>query len=160
MPDTNLRKLPIDRTLFELAFERDVDFAEYEECMVIDRETGEIILYYEDDDDAYTAAGLDPEENRAVRERVEAAPERYLEVPGLQHGEHHDILRAFLRSGWTDDEDLWGRTYELYDGSIGRWIKAVGDQPILQSYYRFRDRRIAELAEDFLRGQGIEPNWT
>ena len=29
-------------------------------------------------------------ENRVGREPVAAAPERYLEIPGLDHGEHHE----------------------------------------------------------------------
>ena len=160
MPDTKLRKLPIDRGFFEMAFERDVDYAEYPDHAILDRETGELIWFYEADEAAYSAAGLDPEENRATREQVEAAPARYLEIPGLDHGEHHDILRAFLKSDWTGDEGLWRRTYDLYTGSIGRWKKALRDPRVLDAYDAFRNRRIAERAEDFLREHGIDPEWT
>ncbi len=160
MADTKLRKLPIERGSFEMAFERDVNYAEYEDHAILDRETGELIWFYEEDEDAESAAGLDPQENRTIRAQVEAAPARYLEILGLDHGDHHDILRAFLRSGWTEDEDLWHRTYDLYTGSIGRWKKALRDRRVLDAYHAFRDRRIAELAEDFLREHGIAPDWT
>jgi len=45
--------------------------------------------------------GLDPDENGEMRERIEAEPKRFLLIPGLDHGEHHDILKAFLRSDWA-----------------------------------------------------------
>ena len=38
-------------------------------------------------------AGIAPEENSALREGIEAAPARYLEIPGRGHDEHHDLLR-------------------------------------------------------------------
>ncbi len=134
MADTKLRKLPIERGSFEMAFERDVNYAEHEDHAILDRETGELIWFYEEGEDAEFAAGLD-------------------------HGDHHDILRAFLRSGWTEDENLWHSTYDLYTGSIGRWKKALRDRRVLDAYHAFRDRRIAELAEDFLREHGIAPDW-
>ena len=30
-----------------------------------------------------------------LREKVDTSPERYLLIPGRDHGEHHDILREF-----------------------------------------------------------------
>lgn len=38
-------------------------------------------------------------------EKINASPERYLEIPDRDHGEHHDILQDFLSSNWTDDEE-------------------------------------------------------
>ena len=104
-------------------------------------------------------AGIPAAENRALCEGIAAAPARYLEIPGLDHGDRHDMLRAFLKSDWTDDEALWRRVYEAYTGSIGRWKKAVRDRSIVDAFNVFQERRAAELGEDFLRAQGIEPEW-
>ena len=61
---------------------------------------------FEDDDDAEMYAGIDPRENAALRSKIDTYPETYLQIPGRDHGEHHDILRDFLNSNWTDDEEL------------------------------------------------------
>jgi hypothetical protein len=90
---------------------------------------------------------------------VAGEPARCLEIPGLDHGDHHEMLRAFLKSDWTDDDDLWRRVYELYTGSIGGWKRAVPDRSIVHAFNAFEERWTAELAEDFLRTHGIEPEW-
>ena len=64
------------------------------------------------------SAGIEPEENQALRERINASPERYLEIPGLSHGEYYGILKEFLNSDWTDDDELWQRAQDAYSGSI------------------------------------------
>ena len=44
------------------------------------------------------------EENREGHAQIAAEPERYLAIPGLDHGTHHESPRQFLRSDWTGDE--------------------------------------------------------
>ena len=93
-----------------MAFGRDVDFHDaYPQSAYLDRLTGDIIWLYDEDDDAYIEVGVAPEENRADRERVASDLHRYLEIPGLDHGDHHDILRRFLHSEWTEDTALRAR---------------------------------------------------
>jgi hypothetical protein len=153
-------RLAIDRTDFELAFGRDADeYLTYETIPYLDRRTGAVVWVYENDEEAWDEANIPAAENRAQREAIAAAPKRYLEIPGLDHGDHHDMLRAFVRSDWTDDEDLWRRVYEAYTGSIGRWKRAVPDRTIVHAFHAFEERRTAEMAEDFLRANGIEPAW-
>ena len=90
---------------------------------------------------------------------VAAEPERYLEIPGLDHGEHHEILRRFLRSDWTGDDARCRRADEAYSGSIGRWKRDVGDEGAVHAFHAFQEERIVELAEEFLRKNTIVPEW-
>lgn len=160
MTEEKRKRLTIERFAFEMAFGRDPDTTyTYETSVYLNRETGEVLWVYEDDEEAEMEANIPAAENRALRQRIAAAPKRYLEIPGLEHGDHHDMLRAFIKSNWTDDDDLWGRVYEAYTGSIGRWKRAVPDRTIVHAFHAFEERRTAEMAEEFLRENGIEPEW-
>ena len=155
------RKLVIDRSMFQMAMDmdRDQSFGDNRDMPYLDRETGEIHWVFEDDEDAESIVNIPAEENRAIREAIEAAPDRYPEVPGVGHGDHHDILRKFLRSPWTDDEEAWERAYDAYRGSIGRWKDAVDDRDVIHAYYRFQEEKVLEMGVDFLHDNGIEPEW-
>ena len=139
--------------------DRDNLFGDHQDIPYLDSKTGEILWIFEDDEDAESIANISAEENREMREAIEAAPDRYLEVPGVDHGEHHDILRSFLRSPWTDDDAAWQRVYDAYRGSIGRWKDAVDDRDVIHAYYRFREQKMLEMGVEFLRETGIEPEW-
>jgi hypothetical protein len=155
-----MRKIRVDESIFIHAFERDVDFHDHcAQSTYLDLETGEVLWIYEEDDEAEFETGIEPEENAALREQVDTSPERYLLIPGRDHGEHHDILREFLKSPWTDDEELRLRTRDAYAGSIGRWMEAVDDQAVINAYCGFRDRKIKELAEEFFEEHGLQPVW-
>ena len=143
------------------SFGRDADYPDaYPLLHYLDGNTGEVIWVYENDNDAYGIAGIPAEKNRGDRECAAADPERILEIPGLDHGEHHRIIRQFLGSDWTDDDALWQRANKAYTGSIGRWKRRVADRDVVHAFYAFRDARVAELAEEFLRENRITPNWT
>ncbi len=160
MEDSKLQKLTIEWISFELAFSHAPNpMYASTQFACLDRQTGEVIWVHENDEEADMEAGVPAEENRAARQRVEAAPERYLEIPGLDHGDDHDILRAFLNSDWTDDDALWRKTNDAYTGSIGRWKRAVNDRDIIHAYYDFSNEKAAEMAEEFLREHGIQPDW-
>ena len=79
----------------------------------LDLETGDIIWNYEDDEDAYMEARISTDDNRTTRERIESMPNRHREIPGLDHGDHHDILREFLDSDWTEDEEQHAKARPL-----------------------------------------------
>ena len=105
-----MRSVQINQLMFIDAFERDVDFHnEYPQSAYLDLETGEVIWVFEEDEDAEWATGIEPGETDDVRARIDGSPERYLEIPGRGHGEHHDILREFLNSDWTEDKELKSR---------------------------------------------------
>ena len=143
-----------------MAFGRDVDFHDaYPQSTYLDRLTGDIIWLYDEDDDAYIEVGVASEENRADRERVASDLHRYLEIPGLDHGDHHDILRRFLHSEWTEGAALRARAAEVYSGSIGRWKRDVRDDDAVQAFHAFREVHITRLAEQFLLDNGMKPQW-
>jgi len=154
-----MRKISVDEFMFLEAFQRDEDFEHYPQSTYLDLKTGEILWIFDDDHDAEMLAGIEPEENAALREKVETASEMYLEIRGRDHGEHHDILREFLNSNWTDDEELRAKVRDAYSSSIGGWKEEVDDQNVLNAYYDFRDRKIKELAEEFLHENDIQPIW-
>ena len=155
-----MRKIPVDESMFILAFERDVDFHDhFPQSTYLDLETGEVVWIFEEDDEAEFETGIEPEENAALREQINTSPKRYLLIPGRDHAEHHDILRDFLKSHWTDDEELRLWAQDAYAGSIGRWMEAVNDQEVVHAYFRFREHKIKELAEEFLKESGIQPVW-
>jgi hypothetical protein len=149
----------LDQAMFLMAFERDVDYQnDPPEDVFLDLVASDMAWIYEEDDDAETY-GLSPDENREMRERIEAEPKCFLLIPGLSHGEHHDILKAFLASDWTDDEDQHDLVRSAYFGSIGGWKKAIRDEKVIHAYYQFRDQRIVELADEFLSSHGVKVDW-
>jgi len=150
-----LHSLSIDQERFRSAFGRDVDFHElYPQKTYLDRRTGDIDLVYEKDEDA-EGEGIPLSDNRAMRERTKAAPDQYLELPGLTHGDHHDIFKEF------HDTECPEEVQGDYFGSIGGWIKSLDDESIKYKYdyFNFRDEKIRQMGEDFLRGHGIQPLW-
>jgi hypothetical protein len=155
-----VRKLEIDEMLFRQAFDRDADFHDaFPQSPYLNMETGEILWAYEDDEDAYMDIGAPSYENQAIRELIAASPDRYLEIPGLAHCDHHDILREFLDSDWTEDENTKNMARDAYFGSIGGWKRSLDDSSILHAFYDFRDHKTKQMAEEFLRKHGIDPQW-
>ena len=154
-----LKRLEIGYEFIE-AFGRDLFYDDLNvQSSYLDTETGEMIWIYEDGEDVELTYGITEEENTANRKRVEDNPERYLEVNGLEHGEHHGILLEFLDSYWTEDEELRRKANEAYSGSIGRWKEAVDNDDAVRSYYDYRDHIIESMAVEFFRKNGIEPEW-
>ena len=151
--------MKIDQTLFMMAFGRDVGFHDaFPQSTYLDRRTGGVVWTYNCDDDAQ-GEGIPAEDNREERERVAAEPVRYLKIPGLDHGQHHEILRQFLQSDWTRDYARRRRVGEAYFGSIGAWKKEVRDEEAVDTFRDFREAEITKRAEEFLRENGIDPEW-
>jgi hypothetical protein len=156
-----VRTISIAEVSFFDAFGIDADFHDlYPQAVYLDIEAGDVIWIFEEDQDAEMVAGIDPRENQKLREKIESSTEeKYFEIPGRSHAEHHEILQEFLKSNWTSDGKLRKRVYDAYSGSIGRWIEAVDDRTVVHTYYDFRDSKIKEIAEEFLQEHGIKPLW-
>jgi hypothetical protein len=148
MKATTLR---IDEMLFMQEFGRDDEYSpRYDQTAYLDRETGEIEHLFVDDRDAI---GDTPcEELAALRERISSARHRFLEIPELGHGAHHDLLGAFLASG--DHE----AGYYHSEFSIGKWKRAVREETWF-AYVEFRHGEVKRRAEAWLRDRGIGVKW-
>lgn len=150
----------IDKIMFIDAFEHGVDGRlDYARLAYLDRNTGQVLWLYEQDEHALDEANIPMEVNREGWKRIVADRERYLAIGSLHHGDEHDILRRFLRSNWTDDDARRERAREAYSGSIGRWKRHVRDAEAVRAYFAFQEEQVISLAEEFLRENGIEPQW-
>jgi hypothetical protein len=155
-----MKDLVIDEALFNQAFARDIDFEDVApQSAYLNTENGDLVWVYHDNEDAHSEAGIPPERAEAIRQQITASPEQYLEIPGLNHSDHHDILQAFIDSDWTEDEEAKSLARSAYHGSIGWWKTVVDDEHIIHVYYDFRYERTQQMAEEFLREHGINPQW-
>ena len=119
-----------------------------------------MIWLYESDHDAEMEAGISPdEESPGARSGRHRAGTLSGDFPGLDHTDHHRILRRFLWSDWTRDKARLQRAADAYRGSIGKWKRDVDDDETVQAFYAFREAEIEAMAEEFLRENGIEPVW-
>jgi hypothetical protein len=156
----NSIRLNIDTYPFMLAFEHSTDYETPDTARrtYLDRETGELLWLYESDRDATVYEGISPEDNAELREHIAGRPARYLEIPGLTHDDHHELLHAFLESDWTDDGDMRLIAHLAYNGTIGDWRYQVGED-IYAAFEAFRMDAIQSLAENWLVKNRIMPNW-
>ena len=158
MEDSKQGRIQIDWHNFHLAFARDTDFHDtWPQSVYLDLETGDVKWCFECDSDAEAEFGKGKaRDNAEMRRQIEETPDRYLEIPGLSHGDHHNILQEFLDSDWTDDEEQHTNASISYFGSIGGWIKTVEDESAVHGYFDYREVRTVDLASQFLRDHGIE----
>jgi len=152
-----MNALRIDRMLFLMAFERDVDYEESPQETYLDLVSGSVEWLFEEDENA-ELLGISARDNEAQRNRISGAPDQFLLIPGLSHHDHHDILRSFLASSWTDDDRQRNIAQDAYTGSIGRW-KRMANPDVIRAYQQFRDKKIAELAEEFLVQNDVKFEW-
>jgi len=160
-----MRKLKIAdpaRFLLREAFKQDVEYELHPQSFYLDLSTGRVTFVYESDEDASFEMGISPEKNQEERLLVESDPDRFLLIPGLSHADHHVILLDFLSSDRMHDEESGTRAEDAYSGSIGRWKKTIRqayDEETEYAYYNYRDERIDEMINEFLRQNGIEPEY-
>ena len=155
--DKKIRIL-IDETTFREAFDRDIDQEAYPATTYLDKKTGMVHWVYDSDEAAYIGCGIPESENRRARIKISNTKGRYLEIPGLSHGEHHDILKEFLDSDWTENQKTKKVIKGFYHGSIGAWKKDVS-QDIWYTFADFKEKNIEQRMNSFLQGKGLEPEW-
>lgn len=146
----------IDRKRFLKAFNRDTRFHDrVPQRVYLDRQTGDVLWVYQNDEDAEIEgmrAGLNDEH----RAQVGSEPERYLEIPGSTHDQHHQILRDFLQSDWTADEHEKALARNAYAESIGGWISSVENDHAVKAYFEYKEATLREMAQQFLRDNHIK----
>lgn len=152
---SHLRRIPV-HPLFYQAIGRDVNFHDPDQTAYLDLESGDVLWIYDHDEDAEVQGWIPPEDNAARRRLVEGAPERFVVIPGLGHGDHHDILVEFLESAWTDDEARRSWAKSAYrKRSIGGWMEDVGDAGAIRAYEDYLERVVDARANEFLRRHGV-----
>ena len=165
-----LKEISADEPLFRMAFEQDIPYHDIDEQDIpdpdiednafLDLRTGDVYWIADSDKDAATGWGIPENENRAMRLKIMAEPDRYPNIPGLSHGEHHDILEDFLASDWIKDENMKDFANASYTRNIWRWIEKVKDyEGILENYESFKQNEINRRIRDFFRGYGIRVKW-
>lgn len=154
-----MKILALEHGQFFSIFGRDTDYHDpYPVNAYLDKESGELLWVYEKDFDALMT-GVGEENNKAMREIVATQKSRYLEIVGLNHGDHHDILQEFIGTKWCDNEADLLAARSAYFGSIGAWLKTMASSPAKEGYFRYKDEKVIELGEQYLRRDGIEPIW-
>ncbi len=153
-----MRNLRVDLDQLESIFEfRQSEFSEPQQAY-LDLQTGEILWVYESDDDYAAVMNHEPEVNAENRERVEAQPDRFIEIPECDTIDDNEMLRAFLATEWTSDEMLARRAREAYHGSIGKWKKDIDHNPeIIRAWRAFESKAAQRRALEFLAEHGVEP---
>jgi hypothetical protein len=152
--------IKIDQAKFMVAFAADGDYhAEVGAIKTyLDRKNGALLTALADLASARVNFGdsavEDFLENAAD---VERAPGRYLEVPPMSHGQHHEVIRAFLDSQWNHGQERRNHALNVYypRRSIGCWLREVGDQETIDLYRAFKEEEELRLAEEFLRREGV-----
>ena len=91
---------------------------------------GDQVQVFKEDKDA-TVVSISAEENKETREELESNPSRYLLIPGLKHGQLHNIFINF-----TESDEMATKETTPYFGSIGGWFKQVNKPEIK---YAFKD---------------------
>jgi|GEM_PF-2538249 len=165
-PADQFVRLPIDERLFLDAFGRDRDFpvrapffhyAAY--TNYLDRRTGKVRRLYGAD----SGADRDPycrmtaNDNRAFQFCLLLSPRRYVELPGLPHSKHEELLRAFFASGRTNNS-----ARVAYEGRVWKWEQAMfeaGRANTVHEFHAYRDEQLRIMATEFLHEVGIEPDW-
>ncbi|MDB5864685.1 MAG: hypothetical protein JWO70_2491 [Betaproteobacteria bacterium] len=146
----------IDRKRFEQAFNRDNRYHDrFPQTVYLDRVTGDVIWVYENDEEA-EAEGVRAGLNDEHRAQVQAEPGRYLTIPGLTHDQHHQILRDFLESDWTEDEHEKELAKKVYARSISGWLSTVENEHAFRSYFEYKAATMKAMAQQWLRDNGIK----
>ncbi len=152
------RRLQINDGILRSEFMRDRDFDEPQYESFVDRDTGDILRVCDDDGDAKGYWGVPAKRNRDLRKLVKSDPKRFIGIPVPDHTWHHDTLREFLASNWTDGEKKRSDAAARYHGSIGGWLE-IADDDARDAYLAYREKTMERAMETFLSDNGIEPEW-
>ncbi len=120
--------------------------------ILLDLETGELLELSRD------TFGLDDEIAEAeasLREKVEAQPDRYEEVPTLSTREAYQLMERFAQTrAHEEDRQVFLRALEG-KGAFGRFRDAVRRARQEEDWNRFREEELEQLLRGWLQGLGF-----
>ena len=141
-----MKELPIDMDELALQLDRPREFPF---DVLLDLETGEIIQLAREDADYV------PDDDEELRQKVEAQPERYEEVPMLGSDEAYRFMERFAvtRSVEADRQAF----LNALDGKgpFGRFRDAVRRANQDDDWHRFRDEQFELHVRKWLEGLGL-----
>ncbi len=153
-----MKHLAIDKLFIEI-FEIDRDYDVCDCSYYLDIENGTVIVIdseFEQDETIWNGDSWISVDS--MKQVIEENGDRFIEITGLSHSDHHDILWKFIQSNWTDDEEYLQKAREAYFGSIGGWKKEIGyDEYILNNWEVFKEEEILRRALKFFHDHQIEP---
>lgn len=133
-----MKELKVNLDDLALAFERSPEMGLE---ALLDLETGEVV----------ELAGEDAE----LREKVEAQPERYEEVPMLRTEDEYRLMERFAETR-ADEEDRHQLLRALQGkGAFGRFRDAVSRARQEDDWHRFRDEQLELQLREWLQGLGF-----
>jgi hypothetical protein len=155
-----MKNLAVDYGQFFAAFGRDLDREVPEQTTYLDLNTGWVVFVYNDDEGGVAEYGIQPDENRRMKALVRQDPGRYLEIPGMSHGEHHNILEEFLDSDWSADEHARNAAADAYARrrSFGDFKRRTSPETV-QAFNAHRSDTMETEAVSFLRKHGVDVRW-
>lgn len=114
----------------------------------VDRETGEIIVVFEDDPEG---------ENEQIEERIEGEPGRYLYIDPIDSHEGFRIMEDFVDT-LPDSGDkqtliralLWRKPFSNFKAALSEMPE------IRNEWFEFHDRALRQYAKEWLAGEGID----
>lgn len=114
----------------------------------MDKQTGEILAVSE---------YLPEDENELNDSRIEAEPDRYVEIPQFRSGENFEIREDFVemlphsKEKRTLERALaWKKPFSNFKNALNE----MGE--LRQKWFDYEDKRLKEIAKEWLESEGIK----
>jgi hypothetical protein len=156
LDDRPLRKLPVDLSELDFAFE----WHEPEATYYLNLDTGAVVFVTRDDRQFLEEYGPDDPDNpsRIAIEVEEGFGTVYWEVPTLQSHESYEFMRDFIET--VENRRLQDALWDAINrGKPFRRFRAVLDHhpAELERWYAYKSARVRAHVLEWLHDNGIEP---
>ena len=142
-----MKQVDVDFGLLIDYLVEDSDYQLYPYTVYLNRENGELLSIYEDEQEVEIMFGISREETSHLRREVGEHPEIYLEIPVPDHEQWHAWFREFL--------ERKGRSEE-YFGSIGGWIKERASEEDYRDWENFQSDCVVRHATEVAAVAGVK----
>ncbi len=137
----------VDRGMLITHLEEDSDYQLHPYRVYLNRENGELLSIYEDEEEVESMFGINVEETRNLRREVRDHPEVYLEIPVPDHAQWHEWFQEFLEQRDRSEE---------YFGSIGGWIKQYASKEDYRDWENFKSSCVVRYAMEIAAAAGAK----